>query len=55
MWNVRPADRFNMLVMNFGCSPHFKQRGEIGFWRSGFSMPHRSPGRIPGASELLAR
>ena len=34
-----------MLVMNFGCSPHFKQRGEVGFWRSCFSMPHRMSGR----------
>jgi len=34
-----------MFVMNLGCSPHFKQRGEVGFWRSCFSMPHRMPGR----------
>jgi hypothetical protein len=34
-----------MFVMNWGCSPHFKQRGEVGFWRSCFSMPHRMSGR----------
>ena len=34
-----------MFVMNLGCSPHFKQRGEVGFWRSCFSMPHRMSGR----------
>jgi len=34
-----------MFVMNLGCSPHFKQRGEVGFWRSCFSMPHRMPAR----------
>jgi hypothetical protein len=28
-----------MFVMNWGCSPHFKQRDEVGFWRSCFSMP----------------
>jgi hypothetical protein len=43
MWNVRPAEGLNMLVMNFGCAPHFKQRGEVGFSRSCFSMPHRMP------------
>jgi hypothetical protein len=32
-----------MFVMNLGCSPHFKQRGEVGFWRSCFSMPHKMP------------
>ena len=35
-----------MLVVNWGCSPHFKQRGEVGFWRSCFSMPHRMPRRL---------
>jgi hypothetical protein len=43
MWNVRPAEGLNMLVMNFGCAPHFKQRGAVGFSRSCFSMPHRMP------------
>ena len=37
-----------MFVMNLGCSPHFKQRGEVGFWRSCFSMPHRMSGRPIG-------
>jgi len=32
MWNVRPAEGLNMLVMNFGCAPHSKQRGEVGFF-----------------------
>jgi hypothetical protein len=32
-----------MFVMNLGCSPHFEQRGEVGFWRSCFSMPHIMP------------
>jgi len=34
-----------MFVMNLGCSPHFKHRGEVGFWRSCFSMPQRMSGR----------
>jgi hypothetical protein len=34
-----------MFVMNWGCSPHFKQRDEVGFWRSCFSMPHGMSGR----------
>jgi hypothetical protein len=34
-----------MFVMNLGFSPHFKQRGEVGFWRSCFSMPHGMPAR----------
>ncbi len=34
-----------MFVMNLGCSPHFKQRGEVGCWRSCFSIPHRMSGR----------
>jgi hypothetical protein len=27
-----------MLVVKVGCSPHFKQGGEAGFWRTCFSM-----------------
>jgi hypothetical protein len=27
-----------MLAANWGCSPHFMQRGEIGLWRSRSSM-----------------
>jgi hypothetical protein len=34
-----------MLVVNFGCSPHFEQRGEVSFCRSCFSMRHRMPRR----------
>ena len=44
MWNVRPSEGLNMLVMNLGCVPHFEQRGKFGFWRSCFSMPRRMPG-----------
>ena len=36
-----------MLVMNFGCSPHLKQRSEVGFCRSCFSMTSPIPmGRL---------
>jgi hypothetical protein len=31
MWNVRPSEGLNMLVMNLGCVPHFEQRGKFGF------------------------
>jgi hypothetical protein len=34
-----------MLVVNLGCSPHFAQRGEIGFCQSCLSMRHRMPRR----------
>ena len=30
MRNVRPEDGSRMLVMNLGCSPQVKQRGEVG-------------------------
>jgi hypothetical protein len=30
-----------MLAANWGCSPLFKQRGEVGFWRSGSSIRRR--------------
>src|ERR1700688_3537266 len=55
MWNVRPVGGSSILLINFGCPPHFKQRGEVGFWLSCFSMPHRNPGTILRASELSAR
>ena len=38
MWNVRPVGGSSMLVMNWGCSPHFKQRGAAGLGRSCFSV-----------------
>jgi hypothetical protein len=31
MWNVRPSEGLNMLVMSLGCVPHFEQRGKFGF------------------------
>jgi hypothetical protein len=37
MRNVRPEDGSRMLVMNLGCSPHVKQRGEVGC-RAAFLM-----------------
>jgi len=40
MWKVRPVGGSSMLVMNLGCSPHFKQRGEIGFGRACFPINH---------------
>jgi hypothetical protein len=37
MRNMRPEDGSRMLVMNLGCSPHVKQRGEVGC-RAAFLM-----------------
>jgi hypothetical protein len=53
MWNVRPAEGLNMLVMNFGCAPHSKQRGEVGFFANlvfpcRAECPHGVQG-VPGA------
>ena len=31
-----------MLVANLGCSPHFRQAGEVGFWGAGMSMADKS-------------
>ena len=31
----------SMLAVNWGCSPHYKQRGEVGLWRSRSSMRRR--------------
>jgi hypothetical protein len=38
MKKVRPAEESSMLVTKLGCSPHYKQGGEIGIWFFGFSM-----------------
>jgi hypothetical protein len=38
MWKIRPAEALGMLVMNAGCSAHFRQRGEVGAGRSRVSM-----------------
>jgi hypothetical protein len=32
-----------MLAMNSGCSPHFKQRGDVGLGQSCFSMATQNP------------
>ena len=37
-WNVRPVGGSSILLINFGCSPHFKQRGEVGCCAGSF-MP----------------
>jgi hypothetical protein len=39
MWNVRAVGGSSILLRNLDCSPHFKQRGEVGCC-AGFSMPH---------------
>jgi hypothetical protein len=39
----RPVGGSSILLMNLGCSPHLKQRGEIGSGRSCFSMARRMP------------
>jgi hypothetical protein len=49
IWNIRPVGGSGMLVVNFGCSPHFKQGGEVGLGRSCcFCMPHKIPGSHGG-------
>ena len=35
-----------MLAVNFGCSPHLKQCGEVGFCRSCFSMRYPRPNTL---------
>jgi hypothetical protein len=50
MWNIRPAEALGMLVMNAGCSAHFKQRGEVGAGRSRVSMAAQTTGKTLQAS-----
>jgi hypothetical protein len=52
MRKVRPEDGSSMLVMILGCSPHVKQRGEVGC-RAGFLMPPQNAGKSLRASYKL--
>jgi hypothetical protein len=50
MWKIRPAEGLGMLVLNVGCSAHFKQRGEVGLGRSRVSMAAQNTGKTLQAS-----
>jgi hypothetical protein len=41
--------------MNLGWSPHFKQRGEISFWRSCFSMAAEDAKATPANKLIFAK
>ena len=44
-----------MLVANLGCSPHFRQAGEVGFWGAGMSMADNDNPKQAAAQIKLGR
>jgi hypothetical protein len=52
---IWPVAESNMLVMNFGCSPHFKQFGEIGFDRPGIRSPLKQGGSVQNSQSPMER